>query len=187
MASHCPATAEMQQSRPPEKPRDGSHNAIVLMREVVSTYIDAGTIARTCAATGVGLHLVGPLGFEIESSRLKRAGLDYWPYVAVNVYSTWKVSFWVALMEKTRSRPDGRAFHRQQQHFLACRSFTGTFRSVRSQSACWASARQAPNTMQPQVCTLPRSDGHSCIVPGAACQFIQLHHPASAWQSEDVL
>lgn len=52
----------------------------------------AGTIARTCAATGVGLHLVGPLGFEIDSSRLKRAGLDYWPYVAVDIYSTWQAS-----------------------------------------------------------------------------------------------
>ncbi len=55
-------------------------------------YFCAGTIARTCAATGVGLHLVGPLGFEIDNSRLKRAGLDYWPYVAVNVYSTWQAS-----------------------------------------------------------------------------------------------
>ena len=52
----------------------------------------AGTIARTCAATGVGMHLVGPLGFEIDSSRLKRAGLDYWPFVAVNVYGTWQAS-----------------------------------------------------------------------------------------------
>ena len=51
----------------------------------------AGSIARTCAATGVGLHLVGPLGFRIDSSRLKRAGLDYWPYVAVNIYATWQV------------------------------------------------------------------------------------------------
>ena len=54
--------------------------------------LHAGSIARTCAATGVGLHLIGPLGFPIDSSRLKRAGLDYWPYVAVNVYSTWQVS-----------------------------------------------------------------------------------------------
>ena len=52
----------------------------------------AGSIARTCAATGVGLHLVGPLGFRIDSSRLKRAGLDYWPYVAVNIYATWQVT-----------------------------------------------------------------------------------------------
>ena len=49
----------------------------------------AGTIARTCAATRVGLHLVGPLGFEIDNSRLKRAGLDYWPYVTVKVHDTW--------------------------------------------------------------------------------------------------
>lgn len=42
---------------------------------------NAGNIARTCAATGTPLHLVGPLGFEISDRYLKRAGLDYWPYV----------------------------------------------------------------------------------------------------------
>lgn len=39
---------------------------------------NTGTIARTCAATRVPLHLVGPLGFELTDSQLKRAGLDYW-------------------------------------------------------------------------------------------------------------
>lgn len=42
---------------------------------------NTGNIARTCAATGTELHLVGPLGFEISDRTLKRAGLDYWPYV----------------------------------------------------------------------------------------------------------
>ena len=42
---------------------------------------NTGNIARTCAATGTQLHLVGPLGFEISDRHLKRAGLDYWPYV----------------------------------------------------------------------------------------------------------
>ena len=42
---------------------------------------NTGNIARTCAATGVELHLVGPLGFELSDRYLKRAGLDYWPYV----------------------------------------------------------------------------------------------------------
>lgn len=42
---------------------------------------NTGNIARTCAATGTQLHLVGPLGFEISDRYLKRAGLDYWPYV----------------------------------------------------------------------------------------------------------
>ena len=39
---------------------------------------NTGNIARTCAATGARLHLVGPMGFAIEDKKLKRAGLDYW-------------------------------------------------------------------------------------------------------------
>lgn len=42
---------------------------------------NTGNIARTCAATGTELHLIKPLGFELSDRYLKRAGLDYWPYV----------------------------------------------------------------------------------------------------------
>lgn len=48
---------------------------------------NTGNIARTCAATGTQLHLVAPLGFEISDRRLKRAGLDYWPYVDVHYHA----------------------------------------------------------------------------------------------------
>ena len=47
---------------------------------------NTGNIARTCAATGTPLHLVGPLGFEISDRYLKRAGLDYWPYVDLHYH-----------------------------------------------------------------------------------------------------
>jgi tRNA (cytidine/uridine-2'-O-)-methyltransferase len=47
---------------------------------------NTGNIARTCAATGAVLHLVGPLGFSIEDKYLKRAGLDYWSLVDVRYY-----------------------------------------------------------------------------------------------------
>ncbi|XP_031488758.1 uncharacterized protein LOC116256516 [Nymphaea colorata] len=50
---------------------------------------NTGCIARTCAASAVGLHLVGPLGFQIDDAKLKRAGLDYWPYVIVKVHRSW--------------------------------------------------------------------------------------------------
>ncbi|KAI3510788.1 hypothetical protein L1887_17925 [Cichorium endivia] len=50
---------------------------------------NTGCIARSCAASGVGLHLVEPLGFEVDDTKLKRAGLDYWPYVVVKVHSSW--------------------------------------------------------------------------------------------------
>lgn len=47
---------------------------------------NTGNIARTCAATCTELHLVGPLGFEISDRYLKRAGLDYWPYVNLHYH-----------------------------------------------------------------------------------------------------
>lgn len=49
---------------------------------------NTGNIARTCAVTGAALHLVKPLGFEIDSKRLKRAGLDYWDKLDVTVYDS---------------------------------------------------------------------------------------------------
>ncbi|NEQ51005.1 MAG: tRNA (cytidine(34)-2'-O)-methyltransferase [Leptolyngbya sp. SIO3F4] len=48
---------------------------------------NTGNIARTCAATATELHLVEPLGFELSDRYLKRAGLDYWPHVNLQVHS----------------------------------------------------------------------------------------------------
>lgn len=47
---------------------------------------NTGNIARTCAATGARLHLVGPMGFVIDDKKLKRAGLDYWSLLDVKEY-----------------------------------------------------------------------------------------------------
>lgn len=47
---------------------------------------NCGNIARTCAATGSVLHLVEPLGFDISEKAVKRAGLDYWHLVTVEVH-----------------------------------------------------------------------------------------------------
>ncbi len=49
---------------------------------------NTGNVARTCAATGTCLHLVKPLGFSIDDRSLKRAGLDYWPYVRLFVHES---------------------------------------------------------------------------------------------------
>lgn len=49
---------------------------------------NTGNIARLCAAMQCHLHLVGPLGFSIEDKYLKRAGLDYWPYVKMSVHES---------------------------------------------------------------------------------------------------
>lgn len=49
---------------------------------------NTGNIARTCAATGCTLHLVRPLGFDISDKYLRRAGLDYWHLVNVEVHES---------------------------------------------------------------------------------------------------
>ncbi|MEG1869877.1 MAG: tRNA (uridine(34)/cytosine(34)/5-carboxymethylaminomethyluridine(34)-2'-O)-methyltransferase TrmL [Oscillospiraceae bacterium] len=49
---------------------------------------NTGNIARTCAATGAKLHLVGPLGFQIDDKKLKRAGLDYWDLLDIYYYKS---------------------------------------------------------------------------------------------------
>lgn len=47
---------------------------------------NTGNVARSCAATGSVLHLVKPLGFSIDDAHLKRAGLDYWPFVKLEIH-----------------------------------------------------------------------------------------------------
>ena len=47
---------------------------------------NTGNVARTCAATGARLHLVGPMGFTIDDKKLKRAGLDYWHLLDITYY-----------------------------------------------------------------------------------------------------
>lgn len=49
---------------------------------------NTGNIARTCAATDTVLHLVEPLGFSIDEKSVKRAGLDYWPFVKLEVHES---------------------------------------------------------------------------------------------------
>ena len=47
---------------------------------------NTGNIIRLCANTGADLHLVKPLGFPLDSSKMKRAGLDYHEFAAVQVH-----------------------------------------------------------------------------------------------------
>jgi len=49
---------------------------------------NTGNIARSCAATGSVLHLVEPLGFSIDEKSVRRAGLDYWQFVNLEVHKS---------------------------------------------------------------------------------------------------
>lgn len=64
---------------------------------------NTGNIARLCAATGAHLHLVGKLGFSIDDKAVRRAGLDYWPYV--------KLHQWASLEDLQARFPEGRYWY----------------------------------------------------------------------------
>ena len=47
---------------------------------------NTGNIGRTCVATGTDLHLIEPLGFQLNEKSIKRAGMDYWEHLNVTRY-----------------------------------------------------------------------------------------------------
>lgn len=51
---------------------------------------NTGSVARTCAALQWPLHLIKPMGFAIDESKVKRAGLDYWPAVTLAEHETFE-------------------------------------------------------------------------------------------------
>lgn len=51
---------------------------------------NTGNIGRTCVAANTRLHLIEPLGFQINDKMLKRAGLDYWDKLDVTVYDNYQ-------------------------------------------------------------------------------------------------
>lgn len=51
---------------------------------------NTGNIGRLCVASKSRLHLIGPYGFEISDTRLKRAGLDYWQELEVCYYDSFQ-------------------------------------------------------------------------------------------------
>ena len=57
---------------------------IVLVEPEIPT--NTGNIGRLTLASGSTLHIVMPMGFELNNKRLKRAGLDYWKYISINIY-----------------------------------------------------------------------------------------------------
>lgn len=78
---------------------------------------NTGNIIRLCANTGADLHLVKPLGFPLDSSKMKRAGLDYHEFASLTVHEDFSACLAAlagrrifALTTKGSSRYDGAAF-----------------------------------------------------------------------------
>lgn len=78
---------------------------VVLMNPEIPQ--NTGNIIRLCANSGAHIHLIEPLGFALDSTKMKRAGLDYREFVNIRVHSSWsnfllteKPDRWFALSTK---------------------------------------------------------------------------------------
>lgn len=66
-------------------PEDDQLHIVLVAPEIPG---NTGNIGRLCAGARMWLHLVKPLGFELDNKRLRRAGLDYWPHVQLCVHES---------------------------------------------------------------------------------------------------
>ena len=83
---------------------------------------NTGNIARTCAATRSRLHLVRPLGFDISERAVRRAGLDYWHMVDLQVYDSLDHFF---------------AVHPRPDLWLATTKAPRDYTQVQYREGCW--------------------------------------------------
>ncbi len=81
-------------------PAESDHffNVVLIEPEIAA---NTGNIGRTCVGLRSKLHLVGQLGYSITDRKLKRAGLDYWPYLDFVHHSTWD-DWWRQVPDPTR-------------------------------------------------------------------------------------
>ena len=69
----------------PQKEKKYPFHVVLVEPEIPA---NTGNISRTCALTGCKLHLVKPLGFSIDDRMLKRAGLDYWDHLDIEIHES---------------------------------------------------------------------------------------------------
>src|SRR5216684_1329398 len=71
---------------PTTEPPQGAMNIVLVEPEIPP---NTGNVARLCAATRTTLHLIEPLGFRLDDTQLKRAGMDYWQQVQWRRWENW--------------------------------------------------------------------------------------------------
>ncbi|MGI9222449.1 MAG: tRNA (cytidine(34)-2'-O)-methyltransferase [Woeseiaceae bacterium] len=86
---------------------------------------NTGNIIRLCANTGVALHLIEPLGFDLETKKLRRAGLDYREFAEVQTHASLDVCLdelaaprLFALSTRGKTRHDAPSYRRGDAFLL---------------------------------------------------------------------
>jgi tRNA (cytidine/uridine-2'-O-)-methyltransferase len=111
---------------------------------------NTGNIARLCAVTGVELHLVEPLGFQLDARLVRRAGLDYWDDCRLRVHLTF---------EEIEAGAPADAFH-----FLAARAASSFFER-RIRSGDWIVLGPESTGLGPRFLECNQRSARACRLP----------------------
>lgn len=135
---------------------------------------NTGNVIRLCANTGAALHLVEPLGFSLDSAKLRRAGLDYHEFATIRVHADWEAFLarqrprrMFALTTRGGHRPTGVAFERGDYLVFGCET-RGLPESILAQ---FAPARRLRLPMRPDNRSLNLSNAVAVAVFEAWRQF----------------
>ena len=90
---------------------------------------NTGAVGRTCVAIGAKLWLVRPLGYQIDHRRIKRAGMDYWQHLDLEIVDDWECltqnlagkRFWF-LSKKTENQYTSPSFEKSDVFVFGCES-----------------------------------------------------------------
>ncbi|HRK06150.1 MAG TPA: tRNA (cytidine(34)-2'-O)-methyltransferase [Pseudobdellovibrionaceae bacterium] len=139
---------------PPQQQLADPLARVVLVEPLIPE--NTGNISRTCVATGSELHLVGPMGFEITESRLKRAGLDYWPHLALDYHEAFEA--WWSMVESKRQG--------ERVYFIETSGTTSLF-DVEFQRGDWLVFGKETSGLSPeQLARRPKEAVISLPMPG---------------------
>ncbi len=98
---------------------------------------NTGNIARLCAGLDATLHLVEPLGFDLDNRQLQRAGMDYWRHVRWHRWRNWEefrtsrpadARFW--FIEQGAPQPYHQAAFARDDHLVFGRESAGLPRGL---------------------------------------------------------
>ncbi len=144
---------------------------------------NTGNIIRLCANTGFSLHIIEPMGFTWDDKRLRRAGLDYHEFTAVQRHADYAA--FVASAQPQRSvRPDHQRHACAQRSELSGRRFLdvwpGNPRSAGQHPRCPAAGAEIRIPMMPDSRSMNLSNAVSVVVYEA---WRQLGYPGAVLRS----
>ena len=125
---------------------------------------NTGSIGRLCVCTDCRLHLIRPLGFSLDESHLRRAGMDYWQYLDLSVYENWE-----EFLEKN---------HPERMFFCSTKTVRPLY-SQRLQEGDWLVFGNEGHGLPPHFYERYRDNLWTLPMPGEHCRSLNLANSVS--------